>query len=555
MGEKSFIYSLFSKYLDEDDDTATDGVKNAGNEAHGSQKSHTAEEPEDEKAMIETVEDWNEKERRKKERAMAVLNGENLPDETEENAQGEETPPASVEEITADASVELTVSPDKMTASVILTGPTGGGRDILERDLKDVLEDNGIVFGIDGEKLREIVDTRAYRQMFIIARGQPPVNGQNGKIKDYYPRQHQLKYATRENGNIDFKSLNLIHNVKKGEVICEITRPTEPEDGMDVFGEPVKGKMGVMPPIPQGKNVVYSPEKDKLVSACEGNLSFRSGRFQVENVFQVNGNVDNSVGNVDFSGSVLIRGDVLEGFHVKAKGDITVMGIVEGAFLKAGGNILLHKGMRGMRSGVLEADGSVTAKFLEDCKIYARGDIQAEYIINSEVSCENNLTLLGRRGAFIGGKCNVFNLMKVKAVGAESHIPTQVTLGVTPQQIAQVEEIAEELKTITQTLEECQKNIAYLSARQKSGSITPKQSERLNELKLKLPVNSLKQKQLKTTAAQIAQKIREVGKTRLTAGEVYPGTVICIGDSKLTISRKEDHCSFYYLDGEIKKGL
>ena len=107
MGEKSFIYSLFSKYLDEDDDTATDGVKNAGNEAHGSQKSHTAEEPEDEKAMIETVEDWNEKERRKKERAMAVLNGENLPDETEENAQGEETLPASVEEITADASVEL----------------------------------------------------------------------------------------------------------------------------------------------------------------------------------------------------------------------------------------------------------------------------------------------------------------------------------------------------------------------------------------------------------------------------------------------------------------
>ena len=68
-------------------------------------------------------------------------------------------------------------------------------------------------------------------------------------------------------------------------------------------------------------------------------------------------------------------------------------------------------------------------------------------------------------------------------------------------------------------------------------------------------MNSLKQKQLKTTAAQIAQKIREVGKTRLTAGEVYPGTVICIGDSKLTISRKEDHCSFYYLDGEIKKGL
>ena len=135
--------------------------------------------------------------------------------------------------------------------------------------------------------------------MFIIARGTPAVDGNDGRIKDYFPREAKIKYASKGNGGIDFKSMNLIHNVGKGELVCELTMPTEPQDGMDVFGQPVRGKNGTMPPIPQGKNVVYSPERDRLLTACEGNLTFRNGRFQVENVFVVSGNVDNSIGNID----------------------------------------------------------------------------------------------------------------------------------------------------------------------------------------------------------------------------------------------------------------
>ena len=92
-----------------------------------------------------------------------------------------------------------------------------------------------------------------------------------------------------------------------------------------------------MPPVPQGRNIVYSEDRDRLLAACEGNLTFRSGRFHVENVFTVSGNVDNSVGEYQLTGSVVIHGDVLEGYSVKAKGDITVMGIVEGARRQRGG--------------------------------------------------------------------------------------------------------------------------------------------------------------------------------------------------------------------------
>ena len=540
---------------------------------------------------VETVEDWNEAEVRRREQVERELLGKEQTGADGQDAsdwdmsgrdaydqdsyggtgygdgrpggygsgqggygsgQGEDVPAGETDQ---DAWVELIVADDRMSVSMMVHGPRGEGQDVSRAMIHDALEQKGICFGVDEEKIGTIVNERQYLQMAVIANGMPAINGEDGRIKDYFPRKAQLKYASKGNGGIDFKSMNLIHNVQKGDVVCDITMPTEPEDGVDVFGEPVRGKNGTMPPIPQGRNIVYTPERDKLVTACEGNLTFRSGRFHVENIFSVSGNVDNSVGNIDFTGSVVVHGDVLEGYRVIAKGDITVMGIVEGAYLKAGGDILLHKGMRGMKSGVLEADGDITAKFLEDCNIYAKNNIQAEYIINSEVSCGHDLTLMGKRGAFIGGNCSVYNCMNVKAVGAPSHITTSVTLGLTPQLMEEMEAVGKEMLLLSRKLTELNKDISYLNGKLKEGSITPIQRDRLAKLKLEAPINSLKEKKLKQQGAELSRKLREVGKSRLTAREVYPGSVINIGDCKMSITKKEDNCTFYYLDGEIRKGI
>ena len=511
--------------------------------------------------MIETVEDWNDAEKRRQggeDPSGAELPGveASISDPTAFPLTGEEDS-AAEEKVTEpkDAVAEVAVSEDKMSASILVNGPVGGGKDITLQEIRDILEQMGIEYGVDEDKLKDIVENELYNQVFQFAEGTPPVDGKNGHIKDYYPRHKEVKFASKQNDSIDFKSTNYIHNVKAGELVCELTPPEPPEDGVDIFGNTVYGKPGIMPPIPQGKNVVFNEEKDKLFTACEGNLSFRSGRFHVEKILNISGNVDNAVGNIDFTGSVSVKGDVLEGFTVKAKGDITVMGIVEGATLISGGSITLYKGMRGMKSGVLEAAGDITAKFLEDSHIYAKGNIQAEYIINSDVSCGNNLTLTGRRAAFIGGVCSVYNQMNVKTVGAMSQITTLVTLGVTPQLLEEVEALKKQIADLTAELDECKKNINYLNGRQKSGTISAKQTEKLNELKIWLPINTMKQKKLNEQMQKLNSKLKEVKKSRLSAREVYGGTIISIGDSRLVISRKEENCSYYDMDGQIKRGL
>lgn len=535
MSDKSLIFSLFSKFLDNSGDRQDE-------------KTEAEPQPAVREAApdhrVEMVEDWNEAERKRiKDR------------EEEQTGREQDIKDLAEEEKYRDAGLELTISPDRMTVSVMLLEPAGGGAQISREQVYEKLSQCGVIYGIDTEKIDSIVEKQQYRQLFIIASGTPPEDGKDGRIKDYFPREASLKYASKSNGDLDFKSMNLIHNVKPGELVCQLTMPTEPREGTDVLGQPVRGKHGTMPPIPQGRNVVYSPERDRLLTACEGNLTFRGGRFHVENVFSVSGNVDNSVGNIDFTGSVVIYGDVLEGYSVKAKGDITVNGIVEGAYLAAGGSILLHKGMRGMRTGILEAGIDITAKFLEDCTISARNDIRAEYIINSDVACGHDLTLIGKKGAFIGGSCAVYNHMDVRAVGSTSHAATVVTLGVTPQLMLEVERVNQDLLLAARQQAQAEQNIRYLGDKEKAGTITLKQAERLAKLRMEAPILTLKGKRLRQQSAELSRQLREVGRARLTAGEVHPGTVISIGDSRLPILKREDNCSFYYLDGELRKGI
>lgn len=523
-------------------------------------------------SMIETVEDWNDADIERKKSAASYMDGSAQEELSEKDILGdlfddwdgdledeeelsESEAEAEPEPESKDACVELSVREDKMSATIFVYEPSGNGQDITRQMILDALHEKNIVYGVDSKRIDEIVEKKAYRQLFDIAEGKPPIDGKNGKIKDYFPRKRELKFAQTGNGGIDFKTMNLIHNVKKGDVVCEITMPEEPLDGIDVFGKNAPGKRGKMPPVPQGRNIIFSEKKDKLLTACEGNLTFRSGRFHVENVYEVAGNVDNSVGNINFTGSVYIHGDVFEGYSVKAKGDITVVGMVEGAELIAGGDILLHKGMRGMKTGVLKAGGNVTGKFLEDCTIYAKGNVEAEYIINSQVSCEKDVILAGRKGAFIGGRCAVYNTMRVKVVGAMSHVPTEVILGVTPELLDRMEQTKQELAEVTKKLIDCKKDMDYLSAKLEAGTITEKQRHSLNELKIQEPVNKMLLKQLRKRLAEMNQRIQEVGKSRLSADIVHEGTTIRIGNATLTIKRQEECCSFYLVNGEIQKGM
>src|SRR5437762_91037 len=73
-----------------------------------------------------------------------------------------------------------------------------------------------------------------------------------------------------------------------------------------------------------------------LIAQHDGGVQRVGGKLTVSKLYEVDGNVDFKVGNVDFDGRVTIKGDVLPGFNVKATGDVAITGMVENASIEAG---------------------------------------------------------------------------------------------------------------------------------------------------------------------------------------------------------------------------
>ena len=84
-----------------------------------------------------------------------------------------------------------------------------------------------------------------------------------------------------------------------------------------------------------GKNCFFDEGDLRFYAEITGQPLLKNNKIVVVPIFTVAGDVDLSVGNVNFLGSIVVNGNINAGFSVTASEDIRVLGNVEGAFLKA----------------------------------------------------------------------------------------------------------------------------------------------------------------------------------------------------------------------------
>ena len=105
-------------------------------------------------------------------------------------------------------------------------------------------------------------------------------------------------------------------------------------------------KPGKPKPRLHGKGFKTSEDGKETYAAISGKIEYCNYDLSVVNVYDVNGNLDMSMGNIDFNGDVNITGSVRSGVTVHAMGSIYVGGFVEGATLIAGKDIVLKEKSR-----------------------------------------------------------------------------------------------------------------------------------------------------------------------------------------------------------------
>ena len=237
--------------------------------------------------------------------------------------------------------LEVSLSDDKMTA-YLLIGDVDQNIQFTENELLQFLRNNQVQYGLKEEVLRDIARRPLLytKEPVVVAIGKEPVDGTDGKVELLMVMKGSSRPLEQDDGSVDLKEIQQLNNVTRGQRIAMRKPATSAIAGINVRGEEVKGRDGKEARLKLGKNVVTDDEEVAAYAAIDGLIVKTEGdKLNVFPVYEVNGDVDYRTGNIDFVGTVVIRGNVLTGLRIKAAGDIRVIGGVEGAQLEAQGSI------------------------------------------------------------------------------------------------------------------------------------------------------------------------------------------------------------------------
>jgi len=458
-----------------------------------------------------------------------------------------------------DGRVEVTVAPDKMSATIMVV-PSKGGKSPDVDDISAALAKNNVHFGIKDDLIQNIVAQGWYNEKVMVAEGKQPEDGVDGKIEFLFDEAaSKPKPTIADDGTVDFYELNVVQSVRAGEPLAEKTPPMPGIPGRNVLGEEISARQGKDIPFPIGKSVTFSQENPNMIIAqVAGQPRLLQGKIHVFPVFEVSGDVDFSTGNITFVGDVIIKGGILEGFVVKADANVTVFGPVSGCIVEAGGNVTLKKGMHGQDKGIITAGEDVIAKFLEHCTIKAGGNVRAtDGIIACNVNAKKNVTVDGKKGIIIAGRISAGEEVRARAIGNYMATPTEIEAGGSPKVRDELRQIEEQKKGIKLNLDRTEKGVKSLKLLQeKQGALPPAKRDLLLQL-TRAQFNLMGQlKKLESREEELEEILASSFKGKVVVSEaIYPGVKLIIKQAVLHVRDQINATVFYEQDGEIQIGV
>ena len=319
--------------------------------------------------------------------------------------------------------IKVIVSKDMMQAKVRIDN--GDTFELTEETILHEIEEHGIKAGIKKDAIKQLLEMNPYGKEFVVAEGKASTPGESGKFEFFFDTEKKkYKPVIKEDGTVDYSVQREL--VKKGDVLAKYHPPKQGNFGYTVFASMVAPiPMKELPPLH-----MYGVTRtdDLYYAACSGEVSYKDDTLAVNSCLVIDGDASNVTGAIKFTGDIHVRGDVIAGVHIVAEGDVQVDGVVEGAQIEAGKDIIIKQGIHGQGKAVLRAKGSVYSAFIEEAEVYAEDSITFNYACNCKLHAEKCIIAEGRMGNIMGGLATAKESISVKTLGNESEIRTRLQI-------------------------------------------------------------------------------------------------------------------------------
>ena len=450
-------------------------------------------------------------------------------------------------------SYRLDISEDKMSAVAFFYPPMDKAEAMNAAEIKEDLKFRKVLYGIKKDNIDDFVKNRQYCTEIVLAQGKEPRDGEDAEITYHFNTDLHAKPTMNADGTVDYFHLNLINHCKEGDELATLKKEDPGDNGMNIYGDPVRPRKVKVLILHPGKNTRLSEDKLKLFATKTGHVILDGEHVTVSDVMELE-NVDISTGNIEYDGSVEVKGVVSDGFEVKCGGNLVVKGIVEGARIEAGGDVILERGVNGMSHGQIKAERNVVTKFIENATIIAGGSISSESIIHSNVSAGTEINVNGKRGNITGGRLSATEVITAKTIGSEMGGNTIIEVGVNPRLKEQIKEKELALAAADKNLATIEPTIAGFSEKIKKGyKPTPDQVQYLQKLLTTAKALKADKEAKSKELDKLHEELLDVKKASVKfTGVAYPGTQIMIGSLSQTLKKEYKFGKFFSDGGDVR---
>lgn len=424
-----------------------------------------------------------------------------------------------------------------------------------KEELLNLLKSEGVCHGINESNVAAMAKKKVYEREIKVATAVLPKEGANGYYEFSVPEEGLVKMPEiREDGSVDYRSMSVLTNVKEGDVVARYHKAEPGTPGMDVCGREIQvPQVRELPPL-TGVGIRKSDsEPDVYVASTDGKVDYKDGKLSIQKVHEVRGDVDYVTGKIEFPGDVIVSGNVSAGVTIVAGKSLTIEGTVEAATLVAGEDIVLKRGIQGNHKASVITKGNFYADFVEHAKVQAAKSVQANSILNSQVYSGEKVILTGKRASIIGGFVHADMGIICKALGNDVNVKTVLHAGCEESVLDKFREITKEKSEAVEKKEVLEAELGdILKKKKKAGKLINSIEARCMKLISERKTLNEQLEDITAREAKCNEKILKCKDAYIRVeGDIYTGSVVSIGGSRLMIERNTSFMEYRAISGLI----
>ena len=416
--------------------------------------------------------------------------------------------------------VEVEISTNSMEAYIRILAKD---KEITRERLMDILDLHDIHAGILEKGIEEILSGNN-RKPVLIAKGQIPRKGADGWYECYFRTMINKRPKIMKDGSADYKNVEWFETVKAGQKLAYYHRAEPGTDGYTVSGKVIPAQRGVEKGILVGKGFEMQADRKTYISTVDGMVKMNDTTLEVSRHLEVE-DVTLATGNINFDGSLHIKGNVENGTEIRVSEDLEIDGNVGAATIICGGSILLKKGMNSSGNGFIQAKKNIVSRFFESVRVEAEEDIQVNKCLNSQLYAGG---MIISSSTIAGGVASAEKGFRITNAGNSIGLHTALKVGYN-------EQIQEKIHNLNSAIWEVDQELQMLNnSYQGIVAKYPPEIRNSMELFIKLEKSvTAKRKQITDMRAQLEKFHNKLKEAKVViGGQAFEGTVVEINNRR-----------------------